>query len=144
VVDDELTPRSIVTRMVRSIGYQARSCPSGRAALRFLRAHPCQVHLLLADLGMPQMDGGELAERARDLDPHLLVVLMASPGDPHVGDLLSGYGDLPFVPKPVNFGDLAEKLERLLGIPAGPTGVPASMGPPRPRTRRRTSGHHEV
>jgi CheY-like chemotaxis protein len=144
VVDDELTPRSIVTRMVRSLGYQARSCQSGRAALRFLEAHPREVRLLVADLGMPRMDGGELAERARDLDPSLLVVLTAGPDDPHVGELLSGYRDFPFVSKPVNFGDLAEKLERLLGIPARPTGYPPSMGPPRPRSRRRTSGHHEV
>ena len=42
-----------------------------------------------------------------------------------------------------SFADLAEKLERLLGIPATPTISPPSMDPPRSR-RRRTSGHHEV
>jgi two-component system, cell cycle sensor histidine kinase and response regulator CckA len=143
VVDDELTPRSIVTRMVRSLGYRARSCQSGAAALRFLTAHPREVRLLLADLGMPRMDGGELAERAKDLDPTLIAVLMATPGDPNVGDLLSGYRDLPFVPKPVSFGDLAEKLERWLGIPAQPTRPPRSMRPGRLRGRQRTSGQHE-
>ena len=101
------------------------------------------MRLLLANLGMPKMDGGELAERAKDLDPSLIAVLMAGPGDPRVADLLSGYGDLPFVPKPVSFGALAEKLELLLGIPATPTGSPPSMDPPRSR-RRRTSGHHRV
>ena len=144
VVDDELTPRSIVTRMVRSLGYQARSCPSGRAAVRFLEAHPQAVRLLLADLGMPRMDGGELAERARDLDPGLRVVLMVAAGDPHAGELLSGYRDLPFVAKPVGFGALAEKLEELLGVPTRPTSYPPSMDPSPPRNRRRTSGHHEV
>lgn len=143
VVDDELTPRAIVTRMVRSLGYRARSCQSGRGALRFLKAHPSLVHLLLADLGMPQMDGGELAERAKDLDPSLIVMLMAGPTDPHVGDLLSGYGELPFVPKPVSFSDLAEKLERLLGIPAQPTSPPRSMASARRRERRRPSGSHQ-
>ena len=122
---------------------QARSCHSGRAALGFLKAHPREVRLLLADLGMPRMDGGELAERAKDLDPSLIAMLMAAPGDPHVHDLISGYGDLPFLPKPVSFVALAEKLERLLGTPATPTNSPPSMDPPRPR-RRRTSGHQEV
>jgi CheY-like chemotaxis protein len=143
VVDDELTPRSIVTRMVRSVGYRALSCQSGRAALRYLETHPGQVRLLLTDLGKPRMDGGELAERAKDLDSGLLVVLMAGPNDPHVGDLLSGYGDLPFVPKPVSFGDLAEKLERLLGIPARPTSPPRSMGPSQQRLLRRPSGSRQ-
>jgi hypothetical protein len=62
VVDDELTPRSLSTRMVRSIGY---------------------------------------------LDPSLRVMLLADPRDPRVEGLLSGYRDLPFLPKPVSFGDLA-------------------------------------
>jgi CheY-like chemotaxis protein len=81
VVDDEARPRSTITRMVASLGYQARSCHDGRAALRFLKAHPREVRLLLADLGMPHMDGGELAERAKDLDPRLIAVLMADPED---------------------------------------------------------------
>src|SRR5437868_6802662 len=100
VVDDELTPRSILTRMVRSLGYAARSCSSGREALRFLAAHPNEVRLLLADLGMPSMDGGELAERARELDRSLHVILMATHGDPHISDLLAGYRRLPFLVKP--------------------------------------------
>src|SRR5215213_9613871 len=88
VVDDELTPRSIVTRMVRALGYQARSCPSGAAALRFLTAHPGLVRLVLTDLAMPRMDGGELAERVRDRLPGLPVILMAGAHDPHVDELI--------------------------------------------------------
>ena len=142
VVDDELTPRSIIGRMVRSLGYQARSCSSGREALRYLETHRREVRLLLADLGMPRMDGGELTERARDLDPGLHVILMANHGDPHVGDLLAGYRDLPFLVKPVSFGELAERLEDVLGAPPRSPSDPRSMQ--EPRSRRRTSGHHEV
>ena len=126
-----------------ALGYQTRSCPSGAAALRFLEAHPREVRLLLTDLALPGMDGGELAERAKDLDPTLIAVLMAGPGDHPAGELLYGYRDLPFVPKPVNFADLAQKLELLLGIPATPARRVPSMDRPRPR-RRRTSGHHQV
>jgi two-component system cell cycle response regulator CpdR len=145
VVDDELTPRSIVCRMVRTLGYQARSCSGGRDALRFLEAHPREARLLLADLLMPRMDGGELAERALDLDPGLRVLLMVGPGDPHAADLLAGYRDLPCLAKPVEFGALAGKLDELLGAPASPPDYPPSMGPPREgptRARRRTSGRH--
>ena len=148
VVDDELTPRSIVCRMVRTLGYQVRSCSGGREALRFLETHPREVRLLLADLLMPRMDGGELAERALDLDPGLRVLLMVGPGDPHAADLLAGYRDLPCLAKPVTFGALAGKLDELLGAPSSLPVYPPSMGPPRTagsaRSRRRTSGRHEV
>jgi CheY-like chemotaxis protein len=114
------------------------------AALRFLKAHPRQVRLLLTELAMPGMDGGELAERAKDLDPTLLAVLMAGPRDQPAGELLSGYRDLPFVPKPVSFADLAEKLELQLGIPATPTRPLPSMKVRSRKRRRRSSGHHRI
>ena len=82
VVDDELTPRSIVSRMVRTLGYQVRSCPSDAAALRFMVAHSGLVRLVLPDLAMLRMDGGELAKRIRDRLPRLPVVLMAGARDP--------------------------------------------------------------
>jgi CheY-like chemotaxis protein len=137
VVDDEATHRDAVTRMVHTLGYQARSSAGGSAALRVLEAHPREVRLLLADLLMPGMDGGELSERARDLDPTLMVVLMSGPGNPEARELLSGYRDLPLLWKPVNLDELARMLKGLLGVPAR---APAT----RHRTRRRSSEHHQV
>jgi CheY-like chemotaxis protein len=139
VVDDEPATRSAVCRMVRGLGYRTRSCASGREALRYLDAHPREVKLLLADLGMPQMDGGELAERARDLDADLRVVLMAGVDDPMEQELLAGYRDLPILTKPVAFADLYGRLRDLLGPPAM-----APSRPARPRPARRPSGRHEV
>jgi CheY-like chemotaxis protein len=141
VVDDELTPRSIVSRMLRTLGYPVRSCPAARDALRFLASHPGDVRLLLADLIMPRMDGGELVERALDLDPGLRVALMAGRDDSHAAALMAGYRDLPFLGKPVEFGALARLAGELVGPPARAAGEPRSM---HPRVRRRVSGHHQV
>jgi CheY-like chemotaxis protein len=141
VVDDEQAPRSAITRMVRGMGYRAQSCRSGSQSLRFLAANPRAVRLLIADLLMPGMDGGELAERAMDLDPGLRVILVAGPGEDSGRDLLAGYRDLPVLTKPVSFGDLYGKLEALIGTPYRPASYPPSMGP---RVRRRSSGQHEV
>ena len=63
VVEDELTPRSIVIRMVRSLGFQARGYHSGDAALGFLHEHPGAARLVLADLGNAT-DGWRGAGRA--------------------------------------------------------------------------------
>jgi two-component system cell cycle response regulator CpdR len=142
VVDDEPTPRSIVTRMVRGLGYPARGCSSGRAALRYLGEHPREVRVLLADLGMPRMDGGELAERARDLDPALQVVLMVAAGNAHLDELLAGYPDVPVLAKPVSFGDLYRTLGDLLGAPSRAARYPPSMGPPA-RNQRRSPGRRD-
>jgi CheY-like chemotaxis protein len=138
VVDDEPEARSTMCRMVRGLGYRVQACAGGREALAYLEAHRREVRLLLADLAMPSMDGGELVERARDLDPTLRVGLLAEPGEPEVAELLAGYRDLPVLTKPVGFSDLYGRLRELLGPPA--------ISPRQAKTRssRRPSGRHEV
>lgn len=142
VVDDEAVPRNAITRMLQELGYHARSCSGGPAALGFIGTHPGETRLLLADLGMPGMDGGELAERALDLDPSLVVVLMASP-DAELRELLYGYRDLPLLWKPLALPELARKIHDLVSAPQLPPGysLPAST---RSRSRWRTSNRHEV
>ena len=118
IVDDEETPRGITCRMVRALGYQARTARDGREALRYLQQHPGEVRLLLADVVMPYMDGGELAERALDLHPRLPIVLMsAHPGD-EVAELIAGYPEIPFLAKPFTTEKLQQVLTPLLGAPA--------------------------
>jgi CheY-like chemotaxis protein len=138
VVADELTHRSIVTRMVRTMGYRVRSCPSSTAALTFLREHPRDVGLLLTDRALQGIDGYELAEGARDMAPGLQVVLMVNLTGPHIDELID---QIPFVAKPVHFGVLAGVLHDLLGPPTEAPSAPPSITRPR---RRRTSGQHEV
>jgi CheY-like chemotaxis protein len=145
VVDDEPAPRSAVSRMVRGLGYRVHACASGREALRYLEAHPREVRLLLADVAMPRMDGGELVERARDLDPGLEAALMASATEGGTDELLAGYRDLPVLTKPVGFGELYGRLRELLGPPGMSSGRTSSPGQPaRPRSTRRPSGRHEI
>ena len=138
VVDDEPAIRSEICRMIRGFGYPVRSASGGAEALRYLTEHPREVRLLISDLGMPRMDGGELAERARDMDPGLRVLLLVQPGDARVADLEAGYRDLPSLRKPVTFGDLYRKTLDLVGPPAGPP----SDRTGRVRQRSRRSGRH--
>jgi CheY-like chemotaxis protein len=57
--------------MVRGLGYDVVNVADARGALELLRQFPRHVRLLLSDVLMPGMDGGELAERARALRPDL-------------------------------------------------------------------------
>jgi two-component system cell cycle sensor histidine kinase/response regulator CckA len=115
IVDDEETPRAVTSRMVRALGYQARTARDGREALRHLQQHPGEVQLLLTDVVMPYMDGGELAERARDLHSRLPIVLMSSHPIENIGELLAGYPELPFLAKPFTTEKLSQVLTPLLG-----------------------------
>jgi CheY-like chemotaxis protein len=140
VVDDDQPDRIAATRMVRGLGYPARSFRQGRDVLQFVERHPQVARVVIADLGMPLMDGGELVERVRDADPTMRAVLMADPRDRTAAELLEGYRDLPMLAKPLRFADLYTVLSSLVGPPQGTQSSPASFGTASPWPRRRTSG----
>jgi two-component system, cell cycle sensor histidine kinase and response regulator CckA len=139
VVDDEFTPRSIVCRMVHNMGYPVVASKEGRDALRYLKQHPNEIRLLLADLIMPVMDGGELAERACELQPKLQVALMSADPSGNDAELLAGYPEIRLLQKPVTF-------ERLYGLVGALVGPPEGLRPPRryspvPRHQRHQDRH---
>jgi CheY-like chemotaxis protein len=141
VVDDDQPDRIAATRMVRGLGYPARSFRQGRDALQFVERYPQVARVLLADLGMPLMDGGELVERVLDADPTMRAALLLDRRDPAAAELVEGYRDLPLIEKPVRFADLHAVLTRLAGPPPhGPEPRPASISAASQWSRRRTSG----
>ena len=141
VVDDDQPDRVGATRMVRGLGYPARSFRQGRDALQFVERHPQVARVLLADLGMPVMDGGELVERVLDADPTMRAALMVDRRDPAAADLVEGYRDLPILDKPLRFAALYEVLIRLAGLPPHVAeSRPASISATSQWSRRRTSG----
>lgn len=132
VVEDEATPRAEICRMVRGLGYQVRTARNGREALRHLEQHPGEIRLVLSDLIMPYMDGGELAERVRDRAPGVRLVLMSDSVEGAAGELVAAYPEIPFLGKPFSFTELYATLSWLIG----PPGVTPGPAPGRPAFHR--------
>jgi CheY-like chemotaxis protein len=105
---------------------------TGRDALRYLKQHPNEVRLLITDLVMPVMDGGELAERACEIQPKLQIALMSTDPNGHDAELLAGYPEFRVLQKPVTF-------ERLYGLLAALVGPPGGLRRQRPRQCRATA-----
>ena len=121
VVEDEASARAEICRMVRGLGYRVRTARNGREALRYLSQHPGEVRLVLSDVIMPYMDGGELAERARDLQPGIRLVLMSAADGGGAAEVLAAYPETPFLKKPFGFAELYAVLAWQVGppVPAG-------------------------
>lgn len=132
VVEDEATPRAEICRMVRGLGYRVRTAHNGREALRYLSQHPGEIRLVLADVIMPYMDGGELAERARDLQPGLRLVLMSERPEGAAAAILAAYPETPFLLKPFGFAE----LYAVLAWQVGPPVASGEIRPARPAFHR--------
>jgi CheY-like chemotaxis protein len=74
VVDDEPGVRQTLARLLRHASHQVVEAPDGPAALALLATTP--VDLVITDLGMPEMNGWELARRIQAARPGLPVILL--------------------------------------------------------------------
>jgi len=76
VVDDESAVLDVATRMLELAGYSVRQASDGSDALEMVERHG-PPHLVLTDLLMHRIGGGELARQLKERWPALPVVFMS-------------------------------------------------------------------
>jgi CheY-like chemotaxis protein len=82
LVDDDSMVAVTAESMLESLGHQVHMAFSGPEALNVLQGES-SIDLVITDHAMPQMTGGELADRIRAIRPNLPVILA------------TGYAELP-------------------------------------------------
>lgn len=82
VVDDERMVRTILQKLLRLKGHTVTQAASGEEALDLIDTH--DFDLVFTDLGMPQMNGRQLARAIRERRPQLPIVLLT--GDTDAGE----------------------------------------------------------
>jgi CheY-like chemotaxis protein len=120
VVDDEQDIKALFEqrfrREIREGAFSFAFCYSGEEALAYLREHPSEAVLILSDINMPGMSGLELLERIRQdhpVPPPFIVMITAyGNADKQAEAMRLGAND--FLNKPLDFGNLKEKLVSLL------------------------------
>jgi signal transduction histidine kinase len=117
VVDDDPGARELISGMLEGFGARVSVAEGGQAALKLLFAERPDV--LVADLGMPEMDGYALIAQVRALGPDfggntpaVAVTAYASPQD-RLRALQAGYQN--HVAKPVEAEELAIVIASLAG-----------------------------
>lgn len=76
VADDEDVIRSVISQVLSEDGHEVIEAASGEEALEAFRAEP--FPLVLADIYMGKMNGIELLEQIKVVEPRCLVVIMTS------------------------------------------------------------------
>lgn len=74
VVDDEELIRETLHEILRSTGFQVMLASNGMDALDLYREKGDQIDLVITDMGMPQMNGGELFKRLKEIKPTIKVI----------------------------------------------------------------------
>lgn len=79
VVEDDQNVQSVVEDCLSEGGFEAVIAPSGENAVELLDAAEGKFRALVTDinLGRGELDGWDVAQHAREIDPHLPVVYMS-------------------------------------------------------------------
>jgi PAS domain S-box-containing protein len=113
VVEDEEDVRRFVVQALRREGYTALEAGDGAEALAVAEAQETPIDLVLTDMVMPYMDGGELVRRLRALYPGIRALFMS--GFPEDGSVPDGTGGtIPFLAKPFTADKIRDAVRRAL------------------------------
>ncbi|HTY26444.1 MAG TPA: sigma-54 dependent transcriptional regulator [Desulfomonilaceae bacterium] len=112
IVDDEKDVCDILFRMLKKHGFRPIVANDGEKALEMIRMGMPEIVLL--DVMMPGMDGMEVLKRSKKLNPWLPVLMFTAFGgiDGAVQAIKEGADD--YLSKPVDTGELVDKLRRAL------------------------------
>jgi DNA-binding response OmpR family regulator len=118
VIDDSATVRKIIETCLGREGFDVFSFPDGLDALRWLTNPNSRVpDLVLLDIGLPKMDGYEIARRlkAKSEFSHTVIVML-SRRDGMI-DRLKGRlaGAKDYITKPFKTQDIVGVIESHLG-----------------------------
>ncbi len=110
LVDDEPVILDVVAAMLQNLGYTVLTADSGQAALDLYRVHRGQVVLVILDMVMPGMNGGETFDRLKAIDPAVRVLLCSGYSIDGRASQILARGCNGFVQKPFDMGQLSEKI----------------------------------
>ena len=112
VVEDELSIRMLVAATIRRLGCQVLEASDGLSALRLLQSRE-QIDVLVTDVGLPGLDGRQLAEAGRTLRPDLSVLITTGYIGAHMEDWQLPPG-VELIGKPFKLNALRARISNML------------------------------
>ncbi|OQX86624.1 MAG: hypothetical protein B6D55_05580, partial [Candidatus Omnitrophica bacterium 4484_70.2] len=115
VVEDDNTLRKMIKLMLKKLGYTIFEASSGIEALEMIEKGKSKgIDLLLTDVIMPKLNGSELAEKVKRINPGIKILFTSG----YTNNAIEHHGILNnsrfFISKPFSLRDLADKVHEVL------------------------------
>ncbi|MBW2075274.1 MAG: response regulator [Deltaproteobacteria bacterium] len=138
LVDDEEPVRQVGRELLEAMGYRVLIARDGKEAIEIYKQNQDEIDIILLDMVMPKMGGGEVYDRIKEINPDIKVLLLSGYSIEGEADEILDRGCNGFIQKPFDIKELSYKLRDLLNRDRG---RPHDLRPPTPpcirvRTRR--------
>jgi two-component system cell cycle sensor histidine kinase/response regulator CckA len=114
LVDDEATVLKVGSQLLKRLGYELLEASSGEEAIEKYRANKDTIALVILDMIMPEMGGGSVYDRLKEINPDVKVLLSSGYGiDGQAKEILERGCD-GFIQKPFEIRDLSVTIRQLV------------------------------
>ncbi|MHB9097600.1 MAG: PAS domain S-box protein [Syntrophales bacterium] len=114
VADDEKVILEVSTEMLTSLGYRVYAAGSGQEALAVFRERREEIDLVILDMIMPGISGGETFDRLREINPSIKVLLSSGYSINGEAKTIMERGCNGFLQKPFHLEKLSGKIREML------------------------------
>jgi two-component system, cell cycle sensor histidine kinase and response regulator CckA len=115
LVDDEQMILEVSKALLESIGYRVYAVGSGQEAIAVYMEKRNEIGLVVLDMIMPGMSGGEALDRLREINPDIKVILSSGYSINGEARGIMDKGCNGFLQKPFQFEELSSKVREVLG-----------------------------
>lgn len=114
LVDDEPMIIEVGREMLSVLGYKVLTAASGPEAINMYSENKDQIDLLIIDMIMPHMNGGELFDRLKNINPAVRALLCSGYSIDGQAREIINRGCEGFIQKPFNMSQLSLKIREIL------------------------------
>lgn len=116
LVEDDASVRKLVSSILGSRGYHILSAAGGTEAIRLAESHAGEIHLIVSDFGLADMNGLEAAARIAGDRPGIGILLISGYTDLPLSPDLRGAIRAEFLSKPFTMDSLLAKVGKMLEV----------------------------
>ena len=112
VIDDEAAQRDVLTGYLKKKGYKIFSASSGKEGIEITKNNP--VDIILSDFKMPDLNGIEVLEKVKEINPEISLVIVTAYGTVENAVKAMRLGAFDYISKPVDLDELDLMIERII------------------------------
>jgi len=114
LVDDETIILEVGKDLLEAIGCKVLTATNGKDAIEVYKKKYKEIDIVILDMIMPHMDGGEAYNRMKEINPDIKVLLSSGYSiDGQAADIIKR-GCNGFIQKPFNIKELSKKIREIV------------------------------
>jgi two-component system cell cycle sensor histidine kinase/response regulator CckA len=114
LIDDEEIVINTSEMMLKSLGYKVIKAHSGYEGLQLFEENKSKIDLIISDFEMPEMNGKEVMNKLRKIDPQIKVMLSSGALTDEDEKEVMNEGFNGFLKKPYNMNTLCMKMTEII------------------------------